>query len=176
VVQETAGPEAERFEEQIPQVVLSERHAELCNIQVGDAMPAIQLPDLDGNQRELASLYGEKLTVVFFWKGDRALARSALADLGPDVTVPYAGRGVTVVGIAVEDTSEAAQQHVAQARVPFLNLLDTDGMAFAAVGSERLPRTYLLDAEGRILWFDIEYSRSTRRELQQAIRVVLGEG
>jgi hypothetical protein len=36
-----------------------------------------------------------------------------------------------------------------------------------------LPRTYLLDSSGKILWFDLEYSRSTRRELNQAIRYVL---
>jgi len=53
-------------------------------------------------------------------------------------------------------------------------LLDADGSAMAKVGLEKLPRTYLLDAQGKILWFDIEYSRSTRRELLEAVRFVLG--
>ena len=34
---------------------------------------------------------------------------------------------------------------------------------------------YLLDAQGKILWFDVEYSRSTREDLVQGIRVALGE-
>jgi hypothetical protein len=53
-------------------------------------------------------------------------------------------------------------------------LLDAEGRAFAEVGSEKLPRTYLVDAQGKILWFDIEYSLSTRRELHQALRAVVG--
>ncbi len=36
-----------------------------------------------------------------------------------------------------------------------------------------MPRTYLVDSQGKILWFDMEYSRSTRRDLRDAIRVVL---
>ena len=36
----------------------------------------------------------------------------------------------------------------------FPNLLDADGKAFAQVGSEKLPRTFVLDPSGKILWFD----------------------
>jgi peroxiredoxin len=159
----------------VPKVLLAEGHQALCLVEVGDAMPDITLPDLEGNDTPLASLYGETLTVVFFWAADRALARSELADLSPDVAVPYSGRGVKVVGIAVGETAESAQKHVTEAGATFPNLLDADGSAMAKVGSEKLPRTYLLDAQGKILWFDIEYSRSTRRELREAIQFVLGE-
>jgi peroxiredoxin len=138
-------------------------------------MPEIELPDLDGNLRNLSSQYGSKLTVVCFWRGDRALARAELADLGPDVAVAYSGRGVNVVGIAVEETSASARRYAAEAGSPFPILVDADGSAFAKVGSDKLPRTYLLDATGTILWFDIEYSRATRRDLRQAIRAALGE-
>ena len=64
------------------------------------------------------------------------------------------------------------QAALEKAGANFPNLLDADGKAFAQVGSERLPRTYLLDPQGKILWFDIEYSLATRRELHQALRAV----
>ena len=51
-------------------------------------------------------------------------------------------------------------------------LLDSEGEALAKVATRRLPRTYLLDKKGKILWFDMEYSASTRRDLRDAIRVV----
>jgi hypothetical protein len=44
------------------------------------------------------------------------------------------------------------------------------------VATEHLPRTYLLDAEGRILWFDLEYSRATARELINALHFFLENG
>jgi peroxiredoxin len=144
-------------------------------VNVKDPMPEIQLPDLDGRMRHLASHYGSVLTVVCFWRGDRALARAELADLGPDVAAAFSGRGVRVVGIAVQETIESARRHAADAEASFPILVDADGSAFAKVGSDKLPRTYLLDATGTILWFDIEYSRTTRRDLQLAIRAALGE-
>jgi hypothetical protein len=32
---------------------------------------------------------------------------------------------------------------------------------------------YLLDPQGKVLWFDIDYSLATRRELNQALRAVV---
>ena len=157
----------------MPEVKLTASHAALCVVNTNEAMPSITLPDLEGREQDLSTLYGENLTVVCFWKGDRALARTVLADLGPDVVKRYGEKGVNVVGIAVEETAQTAEQHVSDAGATFPNLLDTDGNAMALVGTEKLPRTYLLDANGEVLWFDIEYSRTTRRELRKAIRAGL---
>lgn len=157
----------------IPPVLLTVGHEALCTVGVGDTMPEIELQALGGRRTTLADLYGRKATVVVFWKGDRRMARTELADLGPDVVEPFKSDGVAVVGIAVGESSGRARSAVRQARASFPNLLDTDGTAFALVGSEKLPRTYLLDADGKILWFDIEYSLSTRRELAQALDAVV---
>jgi len=173
--QEPLTPKVELKREGVPQVVLTAGHAALCRVRVGDTMPAIRLPDLDGQERELASLYGENLTVVCFWKGDRALARAELADLGPDVVADFSRRGVAVVGIAVQEPADQVRRLAAENGTEFPNLLDSDGSAFAQTGAEKLPRTYLLDSSGTVLWFDIEYSRSTHRELLHSIRALLGE-
>jgi hypothetical protein len=53
-------------------------------------------------------------------------------------------------------------------------LLDPEGKAFAQVGSEKLPRVFVLDGAGKIVWFDLEYSHSTRRELKQAVQKLVG--
>jgi len=59
-------------------------------------------------------------------------------------------------------------------RTSFAQLLDTSGSALAQVGSVALPRLYVLDPAGQIVWFDIEYSESTRRELSQTLGVLTG--
>jgi hypothetical protein len=79
------------------------------------------------------------------------------------------------VGVSVDAPAADAQATLKAAVAQFANLLDADGKAFAQVGSEKLPRTYLVDPQGKILWFDIEYSLGTRRELNQALRAVAGE-
>ncbi|MCI0331806.1 MAG: TlpA family protein disulfide reductase [Planctomycetes bacterium] len=159
----------------IPAVTLSKAHEALCKVKVGGAMPDVALPRLGGDAAaKLSSLLGKKATVIVFWKGDRRMAREQLADMGPDVVDPFGKMGVAIVGIAVGQSGDDAQSALKAAEANFPNLLDADGKAFAEVGSEKLPRTYLLDPQGKILWFDIEYSLSTRRELNQALRAVAG--
>ena len=54
-------------------------------------------------------------------------------------------------------------------------LMDPQGKALAQVATRYLPRTYLVDAAGKIVWFDMEYSPSTRRQLIQAIECTVDE-
>jgi peroxiredoxin len=156
--------------------VLSKGHEAFCRVKVGGLMPAIELSQIGGGaeRKKLSDLFGEKATVVVYWKGDRRMAIEQLADLGPDVVRPFGDKGVAVVGIAVNESAASAQATLQKTGATFPNLLDADRKAFAQVGSEKLPRTYLVDPQGKILWFDIEYSHATRRELHQALRAVTG--
>jgi peroxiredoxin len=173
---EKAGKDSQAAPAKIPAVALSKAHQALCKINVGNAMPDAALSLLGSSEgAKLSSLFGEKATVVVFWKGDRRMAREQLADMGPEVVEPFGKLGVAVVGIAVGTPAADAQAAIKTAGASFANLLDADGQAFAQVGSEKLPRTYVLDPKGKILWFDIEYSLGTRRELNQALRAVAGE-
>jgi hypothetical protein len=92
-----------------------------------------------------------------------------MADLATDVIEPYGVKGVAVVGVAVKEKPDQAASAVTEVGKEIPMLVDDKGTAFAQVGSRRLPRTFVLDANGKILWFDIEYSHATRRELQQAL-------
>jgi hypothetical protein len=116
-------------------------------------------------------LLGKTATVVVFWNDSR-MSRLLLADLNRDVAAPFGEKGVAVVGVAVNVPAAAAQAAVQKAEVRFSILLDADGKAFALVGKEKLPRVYVLDAQRKIRWFDIEYSLATRRELGQTLRAL----
>jgi peroxiredoxin len=159
---------------EVPQVALSKRHQALCKVKVGDKLPNIELPKLGGGNAKLADLAGKKATVVLWWRGNRRMAREQLADMGPDVEQPFAKQGVAVVGIVVDEPAQAAQATLQKAKAVFPNLLDAGGKAFGQIGSERLPRTFVLDADGKIVWFDIEYSHATRRELKQTLNSLTG--
>lgn len=159
----------------MPKVLLTNRDQKLCKVKVGDPLPAFELPRLGGKENErvkLANVFGKRGTVVVFWKSDRRAARAELADLGPEVVEPFGKGGVEVVGVAVLESPETATQTLAKADAKFTNLIDADGRVFSQVGSECLPRTYVLDASGKIVWFDIAYSLATRRDLNTALRVL----
>jgi peroxiredoxin len=158
---------------EVPPVLLTAEHEALCRVKVGDALPAIELPKVGGGTAKLADLYGEAATVIVFWKSDRRMALDELADVGPDVAEPFASRGVAVVGVAVEESTSDARTVLSKTGAKFTNLLDADGKAFAKIGSAKLPWTLVLDSAGRIVWFDIEYSHATRRELQQTLQATV---
>jgi peroxiredoxin len=152
----------------IPEVFLTAEHSAMCRVRVGDQLPAMSLPKQGGGQADLASLQGKKATVVLFWHEDPWMSETALKDIAHDVS---SSEDVAVVGIAVKpDTHADAKLKKAEATFP--QLLDNDGKVFNKVGMTKMPRVYVLDGSGKIVWFDIEYSESTHRELKQTLAVL----
>jgi peroxiredoxin len=159
----------------MPEVKLPEQLLKTCLVKEGVSMPEAELADLEGKRIAIPSLLGKKLTVVLFWNSDNLYSTQALEYLQSDVAKPFGDQGLRVVGIDVKDPPESARKAVEVAGAKFVNLLDPDGAYFAKVATEKIPRVYLLDAAGKILWFDIEYSTSTGRDLERAIRFALGK-
>jgi peroxiredoxin len=164
----------------IPEVHLSDKFRATCLVKVGDELPNAELADIAGNKIVLKSLYGEQLTVVIFWNaGASAYARQsmieALGDMQKDILEPFAAKELKVIGINVGDQLGVVKGALQKSGARYPTLLDPQGDYFKSVATERLPRIYLLDASGKILWFDMEYARATRRDLQVGVKAVLGE-
>ncbi len=156
-----------------PKVVLSSAHAATCLIKQGDTFPSLTLPDMQGNQVHVASAYGDRLTVVVFWSLRQPYARDQFSRLQSEVFDRYRPFGVSVVAINEGDAPADVLAFAKQSGVTITCLQDPAGSAFQKVASSKLPRTYLLDAGGAVLWFDIEYSLASRRELNNAIHWAL---
>jgi hypothetical protein len=164
----------------IPKVSLTDALRATCLVNVGDVLPDGKLVDAEGGNVNLQNQFGEKLTVVFFWEEGRShraqlVAGSALSDFQADITEPYAKKGVKVIGINVGDNPQSVHQELSKIGIQIPYYFDANKAYFETLAKSILPRVYLLDASGKILWFDTEYSQSTRRNLMQAVQVVLGE-
>jgi peroxiredoxin len=164
----------------IPKVAMTEEIRSACLVHVGDVMPSAELQGIDGKPHALESLAGEKLTVVCFWAAASPRQRLAtvamLEELTQEVVEPFGNRGVRVAAVNVGDSPANVREDVEKAKAAFPCLLDSKGDLFAKIAKDRrMPRIYLLDADGKILWFDVEYSRPTQESLTQALRVILGE-
>jgi hypothetical protein len=163
----------------MPAAKLSVEDMATCLVKAGDRMPDASLPDLQGKDQPLKQLYGKRLTFVCLWTaGDtqksKSKAQETLDSLAMDLAEPFAKQGVAVIAIDEGDKSETVSQMTDLAAAKFPSLLDPDGRYFALVATKLLPRIYLLDADGKVLWFDREYSGVfIRKNIVPAITEIL---
>ena len=119
---------------------------------IGDAMPAITLPDVSGTPVDLARFGGRPLLINVWasWCGpcvEEMPALTAFADA-------QGATGVQVLGLAL-DTPEGVRDFLTRIPVAYPIVLDTPGPADASVrlGNAQglLPYSVLVDAQGRIV-------------------------
>lgn len=157
----------------VPPVALTEQLQAASWFRVGDEFPDLQLPTLAGAAQPLSALNGGKPTVVVVWSPDNPYAREELADL-PKLLAPF-GDKVSAVVIGWGASAQAVRDVVEPLGLEIPVLVDADRQALPAKSPLLLPQTYLVDAGRKVLWHDLEYSRSTRRQLTKALQVTLGQ-
>ena len=152
-----------------PQVWLSDEHQKLCLVGVGDAMPKMQLAK--GSETvALEDALGESYTVVVFWSVTNPFAVEQFTHLATDVVHPFSGAKLKAIAVHVGQPQKVYDDLCKNRGKDITCLLDADKSNFAKIATRKLPRTYLLDAQGKIIWFDIEYSRTTRHERLNAVQ------
>jgi hypothetical protein len=131
------------------------------------------LADINGDKQDLAKRLGERGTILLFWSPDSRASVEEFRELAIKVASPLHVAGIRVVSVCKRATAEMAKGIAGQAGASFTVLLDEDGAALSHVATSMLPRTYLLDQSGKILWFDIEYSHAMWRDLREALRAIV---
>jgi peroxiredoxin len=162
----------------VPDVLLSEDQLKTCLVKSGESMPDAKLKDLGGVEQSVRGLYGKQFTVLTFWKSGDVYKQMEAADLlsflQNSVAARFADKGVKVIAVDVGDAPEAVKSVTTEAHATYPVLLDADGQYFGQVALEKLPRVYLLDSVGKVVWFDLDYSNTTRENLKLSLEVVTG--
>ncbi|KRA54521.1 hypothetical protein ASD77_07985 [Pseudoxanthomonas sp. Root65] len=119
---------------------------------IGDRMPAIALPGLDGKIVDLAANYRGKRLLINVWASWCGPCIEEMPELQRFAT-SQGTEGVQVVGLAL-DTHDGVTDFLNRVPVSYPIVLDTPGPADASVwlGNTKgvLPYTVLVGADGRI--------------------------
>ncbi|MFU8839803.1 MAG: TlpA family protein disulfide reductase [Nitriliruptoraceae bacterium] len=134
---------------------------------VGVEAPTFTLQTLDGEQLALADLAGDPVVVTFWasWCGTCKQDMPAIQRLADR----WGPRGVSVIGIVIDDELGAAQAVAAEHQLRYPSAFDAAGEVARAYAVTGTPETYLIGADGRIAAMWIGPLRAAELELQLAI-------
>jgi len=153
----------------IPKVLLSEGHKKTCLKRVGDELGDVTLRDINGESIELNDELSDQLTVLVFWTQESVSGYEQFRRIPVDILGKFAAYRVKVVAVNVGGTVEETKRLTGKAGDKIVSLVDSDSKMFNQFATEHIPRTYVLDKDGRIAWFDLEYSEGSRRSLTNAL-------
>jgi cytochrome c biogenesis protein CcmG/thiol:disulfide interchange protein DsbE len=136
-------------------------------VPAGNDAPPLALPDLAGKTIDLAKLRG-KVVAVNFWASWCPPCREEIPELA-EVWTEHRGRCFELLGVA----EESAREDVARlaSSIPYPVLLDERAEALSPWQVAGYPRTYLLDAEGKVR--RVFEGALRKRQLAEAIQPLL---
>jgi peroxiredoxin len=119
---------------------------------VGQAAPDFSLPvfhggGADASRIKLSALRGNVVVLDFWasWCRPCAVQASILSGM-----VPHQGENVVFVGVNTADNPERAREFAEQQKLPYVAVLDTDGVA-EVYGANSLPTLVVIDPSGRVV-------------------------
>lgn len=118
-------------------------------ISVGDPVPDRELPALAGDGGGSIADYRGRWVLVNLWASWCDPCREEAPDL-ERFWRRYRGRGVTVLGIDVQDNSADAAAFVREFRLTYPQLRSVGDERSEAFGSTGVPENFLVDPRGRL--------------------------
>ena len=130
-------------------VFFSQPHGQFRVIGLGDQVPNFTLRDDAGKVVALADFRG-KIVVLNFWATWCAPCVDEMPSL-KRLTEKYADKGVQVVGVSLDEDPDAYREFLTKNQITFLTLRNPSRTASEEYGTFKLPETYIISRDGRLL-------------------------
>jgi thiol-disulfide isomerase/thioredoxin len=143
----------------------------LESILVGKAAPPIDLEMLSG-KRFRGTDYKGKVLILDFWASWCGPCLQTMPQIDA-VANEFAGRGVVLVGINLEETPERVKQALERLKLDMQVAIDRDGRVAERYGATSIPQTVIIDTEGKVARLYVGGGPRFDATLRQALRSLL---
>jgi peroxiredoxin len=147
---------------------------------IGSTIEGFSLPDVDGTERSLKSLAGEKGTVLLFIAVQCPVS-NAYNERMEKLAQDYKAQGIAVIGINsnVAEDADAVRGHAAEHKLSFPILKDSSNKIADKLGASVTPEAYFLDGKNKLVYHGrIDNSRNAAQvesnDLRNALDAALG--
>ena len=98
----------------------------------------------------------------------------APGEAAPELSAPaHRARGLTVIGVSVDDERENAQQFVSKVKVTFPIVHDAKHTVASRFKPPRMPTSYVLDRQGKVRFVHEGYRADDARAIEREIESLL---
>ncbi|MFM2041180.1 MAG: hypothetical protein RLZZ493_1769 [Bacteroidota bacterium] len=135
-------------------------------------VPAVQLTDLNGKPINTANLSEKGPIVISFWATWCAPCKRELNTIHEEYEEWQKETGITIVAVSIDDEKTKAQVplYVNGKGWEYVVLLDPNWDFKRAMGVGNVPHTFLIDAEGNIVYSHTGYSEGDEEKLLEEIK------
>ena len=121
----------------------------VSSLAIGDPVPAVTLPKLEGSGKESLASYRGRWVLVNFWASWCLPCREESPAL-EEFQRQHGGTKFTILGIDSRDLGSDGRAFVDHYKISYPQLRDGNGDAAQDFGTTGVPESFLIDPKGRL--------------------------
>ena len=145
--------------------------AETTLINAGDVAPDFTVEMLDGSKVTLSALQG-KPTLLICWATWCPPCRLELSKLQEHIIDRY-GDKINVLPISRGEERAKVEEYISKMGYTFAVGLDGDQSIYRKYATNYIPRCFVIDAKGKVLYSGVGYDEAIAKEVEQNIEKAL---
>lgn len=155
-----------------PTITAQDDINETTLIHAGDEAPDFTVEMLDGSKQTLSALRG-KVALVTFWATWCPPCRQEMAHMQEGVIDHFAGKDLVVIPISRGETRATVESFIKKMGYTFPVGLDHDKSIYLKYATNYVPRSFVIDREGKVVYVAVGYDEVVAEEINAAINASL---
>lgn len=141
-------------------------------IRAGDPAPDFTTEMLDGSRQRLSDLRGQ-VVLLTFWASWCPTCQAEMQVVGEQIIERFADAPFTFLPVSRAESRDEVLAYMEQEGYTFPVGLDPDGQIYGLYATSYIPRHYVIDPDGTVVYQSVDYDTEKFSALLAAIEAAL---